>query len=103
MHIVLASLSFPWWLRLEHYINLLFTGLLIRSGIQIITAHPRFYWHYASDPTINFMAKEQRFNSGMYGMVHDSLIGAVSMKGAEKRKGSGLSMRDHRKGYIAHE
>jgi hypothetical protein len=43
MHIVLASLGFPWWLRLEHSLNLLFMGLLIRSGIQIIGTHPRFY------------------------------------------------------------
>ena len=50
MHIVFASLSFPWWLRLEHYLNLLFMGLLIRSGIQIVGAHPRFYWHNNSNP-----------------------------------------------------
>jgi hypothetical protein len=34
--IILASLGFPIWLRITHYINLLFIGLLMRSGIQII-------------------------------------------------------------------
>ncbi len=50
MHITLASLGFPLWLRLSHYINLLFIGLLIRSGIQILGAHPRLYWKESSRP-----------------------------------------------------
>ncbi len=36
---VVASLSFPLWLRASHYINALFIGLMIRSGIQILAAH----------------------------------------------------------------
>src|SRR5699024_856564 len=39
------ALEFPWWLRLAHVFNLLFMMLLIRSGIRIVGAHPRFYWH----------------------------------------------------------
>ena len=50
MHIIFASLGFPLWLRVEHYINLLFIGLLIRSGIQILAAHPRLYWREGSNP-----------------------------------------------------
>ncbi len=44
-HLVIASFGFPIWLRVSHYINLLFIGLLIRSGIQILAAHPRLYWN----------------------------------------------------------
>ena len=52
MHIysVFASLGFPFWIRITHYINLLFMGLLIRSGIQIAGAHPRLYWNDGCDP-----------------------------------------------------
>src|SRR5437763_7506063 len=50
IHIVFASLSFPIWIRLTHYINLLFIGLLIRSGIQIAGAHPRLYWKDGCNP-----------------------------------------------------
>lgn len=50
MHIIVASLGFPVWLRVTHYINLLFIGLLIRSGLQILGAHPRLYWRDRSDP-----------------------------------------------------
>ncbi|MET0405402.1 MAG: molybdopterin-dependent oxidoreductase [Cystobacter sp.] len=37
-------MSFPLWLRLTHFINLFFMTLLIRSGIQILFAHPKLYW-----------------------------------------------------------
>src|SRR5579863_7662050 len=50
MHMIVASLEFPLWLRLTHYVNLLFIGLLIRSGIQIAGAHPRLYWNDGCDP-----------------------------------------------------
>src|SRR5579883_1296593 len=50
MHTIIASLGFPLWLRVTHYINLLFIGLLIRSGIQILAAHARLYWTDSSNP-----------------------------------------------------
>src|SRR5579864_3377906 len=50
MSIVIASLGFPAWLRVSHFINLLFIGLLIRSGIQILGAHPRLYWNDGCKP-----------------------------------------------------
>jgi sulfoxide reductase catalytic subunit YedY len=43
-HLVIADLGFPLWLRITHFINLLFIGLVIRSGIQILGAHPRLYF-----------------------------------------------------------
>lgn len=38
---MMNPIEFPLWLRVSHYINLLFLGLLIRSGIEILAAHPR--------------------------------------------------------------
>jgi len=54
--LTIAALSFPGWLRLTHFINLLFIGLLIRSGIQILAAHPRFYWRDDSNPDKAWLA-----------------------------------------------
>lgn len=45
MHHEVISLGFPLWLRIAHFINLLFVILLIRSGIQILSDHPKFYWN----------------------------------------------------------
>src|SRR5690348_12799947 len=37
------DLGFPWWVRLAHLFNILFITLLIRSGIEILAAHPKLY------------------------------------------------------------
>src|SRR5262245_3249451 len=44
------QLGFPLWIRLTHFFNFLFITLLIRSGIEIIGAHPKFYWRDDSLP-----------------------------------------------------
>ena len=42
--------GFPAWLRITHYVNLLFLVLLIRSGVQILMDHPRLYWNVHCTP-----------------------------------------------------
>src|SRR4030095_397346 len=38
-------LDFPLWLRAAHFFNFLFLSFLVRSGIEILSAHPRLYWN----------------------------------------------------------
>jgi DMSO/TMAO reductase YedYZ molybdopterin-dependent catalytic subunit/thiosulfate reductase cytochrome b subunit len=38
------ELGFPLWVRLAHWFNFLFMVLLVRSGIEILAAHPKLYW-----------------------------------------------------------
>jgi DMSO/TMAO reductase YedYZ molybdopterin-dependent catalytic subunit/thiosulfate reductase cytochrome b subunit len=38
-------LDFPLWLRALHFCNLLFVTLLIRSGLEILSAHPKLYFN----------------------------------------------------------
>ncbi len=40
----MVGADFPVWLRTAHWINVLFIGLLVRSGIQILGSYPRLYW-----------------------------------------------------------
>lgn len=47
---VMADLGFPVWLRVAHWINFIFLGLLIRSGIQILSSYPRLYINDHSEP-----------------------------------------------------
>jgi len=42
--------GFPIWIRLTHYVNLLFMVLLIRSGLSILFDHPRLYWNEHCTP-----------------------------------------------------
>jgi len=32
------------WIGISHYVNLLFVGFLVRSGLEILSAHPKLYW-----------------------------------------------------------
>jgi DMSO/TMAO reductase YedYZ molybdopterin-dependent catalytic subunit/Ni,Fe-hydrogenase I cytochrome b subunit len=36
--------DFPFWIRFAHFINIIFITLLIRSGIEILSALPKLYW-----------------------------------------------------------
>jgi Ni,Fe-hydrogenase I cytochrome b subunit len=38
-------LDFPAWIRVTHWINLLFLTFLIRSGMEILATHPKLYWN----------------------------------------------------------
>src|SRR5678815_2564469 len=42
--------GFPAWLRITHYVNLLFLILLVRSGLQILADHPRLYGNVHCTP-----------------------------------------------------
>jgi methionine sulfoxide reductase catalytic subunit len=46
----MTDLDYPAWLRIEHWLNVLFLTLLIRSGIEILATHPKLYWREDSKP-----------------------------------------------------
>ena len=39
------TLGFPLWLRINHLINLFCIFVLMRSGVQILSDHPKLYWN----------------------------------------------------------
>jgi methionine sulfoxide reductase catalytic subunit len=45
-----VDLGFPLWIRLTHLFNILFMTLLIRSGIEILAAHPKLYFNEDCTP-----------------------------------------------------
>jgi sulfoxide reductase catalytic subunit YedY len=36
--------GFPWWLKLQHFLNMFFMLFIMRAGVQILADHPRLYW-----------------------------------------------------------
>lgn len=46
----MTVLDYPVWLRIDHWLNLLFVTLIIRSGIEILGTHAKLYWHDDSRP-----------------------------------------------------
>jgi DMSO/TMAO reductase YedYZ molybdopterin-dependent catalytic subunit/thiosulfate reductase cytochrome b subunit len=47
--------GFPWWLRWQHFLNLLFMMFMIRAGIQILADHPRLYFNAGCKPDTEWM------------------------------------------------
>lgn len=47
--------GFPWWLRWQHFFNLLFMMFIIRAGLQILADHPRLYFNSGSKPDTEWM------------------------------------------------
>jgi methionine sulfoxide reductase catalytic subunit len=56
------SLDFPLWLRAAHFLNFLFLSILVRSGLEILSAHPRLYWNDDCTPGSEWLklTKKQR-------------------------------------------
>jgi sulfoxide reductase catalytic subunit YedY len=42
--------GFPWWLKLQHFLNMFFMLFIMRAGIQILADHPRLYWRRDCTP-----------------------------------------------------
>jgi methionine sulfoxide reductase catalytic subunit len=40
----------PWWVGVQHLVNLVFLLFILRSGIQVLADHPRLYWTRHSTP-----------------------------------------------------
>ena len=47
--------GFPWWLRWQHFLNLLFMMFIIRAGVQILADHPRLYLNAGSEPDTEWL------------------------------------------------
>src|SRR6266496_4297848 len=72
------QLGFPLGIRLTHFFNFLFITLLIRSGIEIIGAHPKFYWRDDSLPGENNLGLGRHWNFwGVNGWLLAGLIYVV--------------------------
>jgi hypothetical protein len=46
----LDYLGIPAWARWQHFFNVFFMLFILRSGLQILTDHPRLYWTRHSTP-----------------------------------------------------
>lgn len=54
---------FPWWVIVTHFSNLFFMLLLARSGLEVLSAFPKLYWHDDCPPGREWA----RFSKKMYG------------------------------------
>ncbi|MEO8926415.1 MAG: molybdopterin-dependent oxidoreductase [Caulobacteraceae bacterium] len=47
--------GFPWWLEIQHFLNMFFMLFIIRAGIQILADHPRLYWRRDCTPGTDWL------------------------------------------------
>ncbi|RKH48862.1 oxidoreductase [Corallococcus interemptor] len=44
------AFGFLHWIGISHYLNLLLVGFMVRSGLEILSAHPKLYWRDDCNP-----------------------------------------------------
>lgn len=51
---------FPWWVVITHFLNIFFLLLLARSGIEVLSAMPKLYWHDDCTPGREWLRLSRR-------------------------------------------
>jgi hypothetical protein len=59
--------GFPWWLQLQHFLNMFFMLFIMRAGLQILADHPRLYWGRDCTPGLTGSASRFRCQRGASG------------------------------------
>ena len=54
---------FPYWVVITHFLNIFFLLLLFRSGLEVLSAFPKLYWHDDCPPGREWL----RLSRKMYG------------------------------------
>ncbi|MDP9823052.1 molybdopterin-dependent oxidoreductase [Nocardioides massiliensis] len=66
--------DFPFWLRAQHLLNFVLIGMLIRSGIEILSSLPRLWWRQDCAPGtewLKFTKRELPKEEGVYTSLMD--------------------------------
>jgi len=66
--------GFPWWLRLQHFLNMLFMMFIIRAGIQILADHPRLYWRRDCTPGTDWFRFQRPVPTGRVWTAKDDSV-----------------------------
>ncbi len=66
--------GFPWWLRLQHFLNMFFMLFIIRAGIQILADHPRLYWKRDCTPGTDWFRFQRPVPAGRVWTAKDDSV-----------------------------
>ncbi len=66
--------GFPFWLRAQHFLNLLFMAFIIRAGIQILADHPRLYWQRDCTPGSDWFRFQKPVPTGRIWTAKDDSV-----------------------------
>ena len=82
------DIDFPLWLRAQHLLNFILMGMLIRSGIEMLSSLPRLWWRNDCAPGtewLKFTKRELPKEEGVYTSLMDekSVHPLLSLPGRE--------------------
>jgi DMSO/TMAO reductase YedYZ molybdopterin-dependent catalytic subunit len=82
------DVDFPLWLRAQHLLNFVLMGMLIRSGIEMLSSLPRLWWRKDCAPGtewLKFTSRELPKEEGVYTSLMDekSVHPLLSLPGRE--------------------
>jgi len=66
--------GFPVWLRLLHFLNLLFMTFIVRAGVQILADHPRLYWKRDCTPGTEWFRFQKAVPTGRIWTAKDDSV-----------------------------
>jgi sulfoxide reductase catalytic subunit YedY len=69
-----VTTGFPAWLRVQHFLNLLFMAFIIRAGIQVLADHPRLYWKRDCTPGTEWFRFQKAVPTGRIWTAKDDSV-----------------------------
>ena len=69
-----VNAGFPAWIRVQHFLNLLFMTFIIRSGLQVLADHPRLYWKRDCTPGAEWFSFQKDVPTGRIWTAKDDAV-----------------------------
>jgi methionine sulfoxide reductase catalytic subunit len=66
--------GFPAWLRMQHFLNVLFMAFIIRAGVQVLADHPRLYWKRDCTPGTEWFRFQKAVPTGRIWTAKDDSV-----------------------------
>jgi len=71
---LVVTAGFPLWLRVQHFLNLLFMLFIVRSGVQVLADHPRLYWKRDCTPGTEWFRFQKAVPTGKLWTSKDDAV-----------------------------
>jgi sulfoxide reductase catalytic subunit YedY len=84
--------EFPWWLRWQHLLNVIFLVPIVRAGLQLWAGRPRAYWAKPAHPGKDWLRIQRAYPEQHGWSMRDDAVGLSPQVGLPgKRLSSGLA------------
>src|SRR5579883_746207 len=96
-------LDYPLWLRATHFFNFLFLSLLVRSGLEVLSAHPRLYWNDHCTPGSEWLkfTKKRRPTDRLDGQRRGNFVPTLDCAAGSRKPGSWTALAFSRRFCVA--